>query len=141
MHMRLGLAGRAVHPALGTSAMALLGLGTTLDVIGAGHEGALTWLGFWITAAGVGAGASSAVFALLDWIFLAELGESGVWGLAGFPTATVVAFYGLAELMRVGTPSHASPPAAIALEVTAAVLLGLKAWMGRELGSWLDERR
>jgi hypothetical protein len=141
MHTRLELAGRAVHPVLGTSAMALLGLGTALDVLGAGHEGALTWLAFWVIAAGVAAGTCSATFALLDWMFVAELGEVGVWGLAGFPTATLVAFYGLATLMRVATPAHAPPPSAVALEVAAAALLGLKTWMGRELGAWLDERR
>jgi hypothetical protein len=121
--------------------MALLGLGTALDLLGLGHGGTLTWLAFWAIAAGVAVGIWATTFALLDWVFVAEFGNAGVSGLAGFPTALVVAFYALAAWMRVETPAHAPPPFAIALEVVAAALLGMKQWMGREFAAWLDERR
>jgi hypothetical protein len=52
-----------------------------------------------------------------------------------------VGLFGLAALLRVETAAHAAPASAMALQVAGAALLGTKAWIGRELGTWLDERR
>jgi uncharacterized membrane protein len=133
--------GQAVHPALAPLALGLLALGAGLDVLAAGREGPLTWLAFWIIACGVAAGTWSAMFAVADWVFFADAGETGVCGLGGFPTALIVGIYGLAALLRVASPEHVAPPAAMALEVAGAALVVTKTWVGRELASWLRERR
>jgi hypothetical protein len=98
-------------------------------------------MAFWAMVGGIGLGAWCAMFSLLDWLFFAELGDAGVCGLDGFATSIVVALYGLAALLRLDAPGHAPGPSAMALEVAAAGLLGMKAWIGRELGQWLDDRR
>lgn len=128
---------QAIHPALAPVALGLLALGTALDVLAAGQAGALTWLAFWALVLGVAAGTWCAVFALLDWIFFAELGEAGVCGLDGFATALVVGLFGVAALLRIESPAHAAPAGAMAIEIAGAALLGMKAWIGRELASWL----
>jgi len=118
----------------------LLALGTALDVLSAGHGGAVTWMAFWAIVAGIAGGTWCAAFALFDWVFFAELGDTGVCGLDGFATAIVVGLYGLSALLRIDTPAHAPVASAMALEVAAAALLGMKTWIGRELAAWLDER-
>jgi uncharacterized membrane protein len=128
---------QAIHPALAPAALGLLVLGTSLDVLAGGQAGALTWLAFWALVAGIAAGTWCAAFALLDWIFFAELGETGVCGLDGFATAVVVGLYGASALLRIEAPSHAAPAAAMAIEIAGAALLGMKAWVGRELAAWL----
>lgn len=133
--------GQAVHPALAPVALGLMALGAGLDVLAAGREGPLTWLAFWTIAAGVAVGTWSAMFAVADWIFFADAGDAGVCGIGGFPTALVVGLFGLAALLRVATSEHVAPPAAMALEVAGAALIVTKTWVGRELASWLQERR
>jgi hypothetical protein len=141
MHRRVKHRGLAIHPVWAPGALGLLAVATALDVLSGGGPGALTWLAFWASVAGIAAGSWSALFALLDWVFYAELGESGVCGLDGFATTLVVGLYGLSALLRLDAPAHAPPPSAMALEIAAAGLLGMKTWIGRELGQWLDERR
>jgi hypothetical protein len=128
-------------PILSPAALGLLALGTALDILSAGQPGVLAWLAFWIVVAGVAAGTWCAVFSLFDWIFFARLGEAGVCGLDGFACAVGVGLYGLGALLRVDTTAHMAPASALALEVAGAALLGTKAWIGRELAAWLDERR
>jgi hypothetical protein len=126
---------------VGPAALALLGLATALDVLAAGQPGVIASLAFWTVMAGVAAGTWYTVFALLDWVVFAQLGESGVCGLDGFVCAIVVGLFGLSALLRVDVPAHAAPPAAAALEVAGAALIGMKAWIGRELAAWICERR
>jgi uncharacterized membrane protein len=133
--------GQAVHPALSPIPLGLMAFGAGLDVLAAGREGPLTWLAFWAIAAGVAAGTWSAMFAVADWVFFAESGDASVCGLGGFPTALVVGLFGLAALLRVASPEHVAPPAAMALEVAGVALIVTKTWVGRELASWLQERR
>ena len=133
--------GQAVHPALTPVSLGVLALGAGLDVLAAGREGPLTWLAFWTIAWGVAAGTWSAMFAVADWIFFADAGEAGVCGLGGFPTALIAGLFGLAALLRVASPDHVAPPAAMALEVAGVALIVTKTWVGRELASWLQERR
>jgi hypothetical protein len=132
--------GIAIHPVWAPGSLGLLALATALDILSAGHPGALTWLAFWATALGIATGAWCAMFSLLDWVFYAELGDAGVYGLDGFATSLIVGLYALSALLRLDAPAHAPPPSAMALEVAAVGLLGMKAWIGRELGQWLDER-
>jgi hypothetical protein len=141
MQRRVKRMGIAIHPVWAPGSLGLLALATALDILSAGHPGALTWLAFWATALGIAAGAWCAMFSLLDWVFYAELGDAGVYGLDGFATSLIVGLYGLSALLRLDAPAHAPPPSALALEVAAAGLLGMKTWIGRELGQWLDERR
>ena len=133
--------GVAIHPVWAPGAFGLLALATALDILSGGHPGALTWMAFWATVGGIAAGAWCATFALLDWVFFAELGDVAVCGLDGFATSIIVGLFGLSALLRLDAPAHAPPPSAMAIEVAAAGLLGMKAWIGRELGQWLDERR
>lgn len=133
--------GQAVHPALAPVALGLMALGAGLDLLAAGRAGPLTWLAFWAIAMGVATGTWSAMFAVADWVFFADAGDVGVCGLGGFPTALVVGLFGLAALLRVASPDHLAPPAAMALEVAGVALVVTKTWIGRELASWLQERR
>ncbi len=110
-------------------------------MLASGTAGPLTWLAFWTIVVGVAAGTWSAMFAVADWIFFADAGDGGVCGIGGFPTALVVGLFGLAALVRVGSPEHLAPPAAMALEVAGGALIVAKTWIGRELASWLQERR
>lgn len=128
---------QAIHPALAPAALGLLALGAAFDVLAAGQGGALTWLAFWALVVGVAAGTWCAAFALFDWIFFAELGDLGVCGLDGFATAIVVGLFGLSALLRVHSPAHVAPAAAMVVEVAGAALLAMKAWIGRELASWI----
>lgn len=141
MQRRVKRAGVAIHPVMAPVALGLLAAGTALDVLAAGHAGALSWLAFWSIVAGVALGTWSAAFALLDWIFFAELGEAGTCGLGGFTTALVVGLYGLAALLRVDLPAHGASAPAMAVEVVAAAALGVDKWIGREMAAWLDGRR
>jgi len=141
MRREATLAARSVHPVLTPAALGLLPLGGALDVLASGRAGALTWLAFWVIVLGVALGTWCTSFALLDWVFFAELGDSGVWGLDGFATATVVGLYGVAALTRVGTDAHGASPLAMALEVGGTGVLFVKAWVGRELAAALRERR
>jgi hypothetical protein len=141
MQRRVKRTSLAIHPVWAPGALGLLALATALDILAGGRPGALTWLAFWASAVGIAGGAWCALFSLLDWIFFADLGEAGVYGLDGFATSLVVGLYGLSALLRLDAPAHAPPPAAMALEIAAAGLLGMKTWIGRELGQWLDERR
>ena len=141
MQRRVKRSGLAIHPVWAPGALGLLALATALDVLSGGRAGALTWMAFWTTVLGIAAGSWCAIFELLDWVFFAELGDAGVCGLDGFATSLIVGLYGLSAVLRLDAPTHAPPPAAMALEVAAAGLLGMKAWVGRELGQWLDERR
>jgi uncharacterized membrane protein len=133
--------GQAVHPALAPVALGLMAFGAGLDVLAAGRQGPLTWLAFWMIASGVAAGTWSAMFAVADWIFFADAGDAGVCGLGGFPTAVIVALFGLAALLRVASPEHLAPPGAMALEVAGVAFIVTKTWVGRELASWLQEHR
>jgi hypothetical protein len=126
---------------LGPSSLALLALGTALDVLASGQANALATLAFWAVVAGVALGTWYTMFALLDWIVFARLGETGVYGVDGFVCALVVGLYGLAALLRVDTAAHAAPAAATALEVAGTALIGTRAWIGRELAAWVCERR
>jgi uncharacterized membrane protein len=128
---------QAIHPALAPAALGLLALGTALDILAGGQAGALTWLAFWSLVLGVAAGTWCAAFALLDWIFFAELGEEGMCGLDGFATALIVGLFGVSALLRIQSPLHAAPAAAMAIEIAGAALLGMKAWIGHELATWL----
>jgi hypothetical protein len=49
----------------------------------------------------------------------------------------VVGLCGLAVLLRLDSPAHSAPAKAMAIEVVATALLGIKAWVGGELGAWL----
>jgi hypothetical protein len=140
MQRQVWRAGDAIHAALARGALGLLALGTALDVLSAGHAGAVTWMAFWALVAGIAGGTWCAAFALFDWVLFARLGDTGVCGLDGFATAIVVGLYGLSALLRIDTPAHAPAAAAMALEVAAAALLGMKTWIGRELAAWLDAR-
>jgi hypothetical protein len=131
----------AIHPALTPAALGLLAVGATLDLFAMGRGGALAWLAFWFIASGVAFGVWCATFALLDWIFFAELGQKGVCGLDGLATTVIVGLFGLAALLRVTTVAHAPPESAMALEVAGAALMGTRAWIGRELAAWLDDRQ
>jgi hypothetical protein len=133
--------GSVVHPVLTPAALALLALGTSLDVLAAGHVPSLMWLAFWIIAAGIAWGTWCAAWGLFDWVFFARLGDAGVCGADGFATAIVVGLYGLSALLRLETTAHAATDAAMALEVAGAALIGMKAWVGRELAAWLNEPR
>jgi hypothetical protein len=132
---------QAIHPALAPAALGLLAVGAALDLLAMGRGGALAWLAFWAIAGGVAFGMWCATFALLDWIFFAELGHKGMCGLDGLATTVIVGLFGLAVFLRIGTVAHAPPATAMALEVAAMALLGTRAWIGRELAAWLDERR
>jgi uncharacterized membrane protein len=138
---QIGTGTGVVHPVLAPVAFGLLAFGTGLDVLAAGHSGALPGLAFWSIAAGVATGTWCAVFALLDWIFFARLGSASGVGFGGFATAIVVGLYALDALLRVDEPMRSAPAGAMALEVSGAALLGLKTWIGRELAAWLDELR
>jgi len=126
---------------VGPGALGLLGLATALDVLATGQPGMLASMAFWTVVAGVAAGTWYTVFALLDWVIFAQLGESGVCGLDGFVCAIVVGLFGLSALLRVDVSTHAATSAATALEVAGAALIGMKAWIGRELAAWISERR
>jgi hypothetical protein len=129
-----------VHPVLTTTALGLLVLGTSLDMLSAGRAGGLTWLAFWTTTAGVAWGTWCAVWAMFDWIFFARLGDAGVWGADGFASAVVVGLYALSTLLRLDDPARPPSDAARALEVAGAAVLGVRLWIGRELAGWLSER-
>jgi hypothetical protein len=131
-------AARAVHPVLTPVALGLLGLGSALDLVAS--TGALTWVSFYVLGAGVALGTWCALFALLDWICVAELGESGAWGIDGLPTAVVVGLYGGAVLLRAGAVCHGPGASAMALEVVGAALLANRSWIGRELAAWFARR-
>jgi hypothetical protein len=131
----------AVHPVLAPTALGLLAMGTSLDVLAAGRESGLTWLAFWIITAGIAWGTLGVMWALFDWIFFARLGDKGVFGADGFATAIVVGLYGLSALLRLEGTAHAPTDPAMALEVAGTALIGVKAWVGRELAAWLNERR
>ncbi len=137
MNRQIGQPSQALHLVVAIAAPGLLAAGTALDALAAGRDGALTWLAFWSIVAGVGLGAWCAAWALLDWIFFSGLGGAGVLGLEGLSTATVVGLYGFAALLRIDSPAHSAPPPAVAFEVSAATLLGMKAWLGSELAAWL----
>ena len=138
---QVGPGAAAVHPVMAPAALGLLALGTGFDVLAAGHSGALAWLAFWCIAAGVAAGTWCVGFAALDWFFYARLGATGAFGLGGFASAIVVGLYALDALLRVDDPARAAPAGAMALEVSGAALLAMRAWIGRELAAWLDELR
>lgn len=123
---------------LGPVVLGLLGLGSTLDVVG--RTGAVTWLSFHLIALGVALGSWCAVFALLDWICFADLGKAGPWGLDGIATALVSGLYGAAVLLRVDSSWHAVTSPAMVLEVAGAALIANKAWVGRELAASLARR-
>ena len=132
--------GHPIHPALAPAALGLLASGTAFDLL-APAGGGLTWLAFWTVGAGLALGTWSAMWAIFDWVFFAQLGAQGACGLGGFDTSIVLAFYGLASLLRLHSPMHAPPSLAVALEVVGAALLGMKMWFGRELAAWLSDRR
>jgi hypothetical protein len=122
--------GDLIHPALVATGPGLLAAGTALDVLAAGRADVLAWLAFWTIATGVALGTWCATWALLDWVFFARRGNAG---LDGFATATVVGLYGLAAFIRLDSPAHSAQAPALALEVGAAALLGMKGWIGSEL--------
>jgi hypothetical protein len=127
----------AILPAVLCAAPGLLASGTAIDALTAGTHGVLTWLAFWTIVAGIAFGTWCAAWALLDWILLADVGNTGVCGLDGFLTAIVVTLYVLAVSLRLDSPAHSATEPAMALEVGAGALLGMKTWLGRELGAWL----
>jgi hypothetical protein len=137
MQRHVGHPAHAIHPALAIAAPGLLAAGTGLDALAAGRDGALPTLAFWSIAAGVAFGTWCTAWALLDWIFIAELGNASVQGLRALAAATVVTLYGLAVILRLDSPTHPATAPAMALEVCAAALLGVKASLGSELGAWL----
>ena len=120
-------------------AFGLLGLGSALDIVA--RTDATSWLSFYALAGGVALGTWCAVFALLDWICFADLGERGVWGIDGLPTAVVVGLYGAAVLLRVGAAWHPPGASAMAFEIAGAAMLANRSWIGRELAASLAHRR
>jgi uncharacterized membrane protein len=141
MHRQVKRRRDAIHSVIAPAAFGLLAVGTALDVLAAGQPGALTWLAFWSLVAGIASGIWCMTWALLDWIFFAKFGDAGACGLDGFAIAMVVGLYALSALLRIASVDHAPPASAVALEISAAALLGMKAWIGRELAMWLDDRR
>ncbi|HZU83221.1 MAG TPA: DUF2231 domain-containing protein [Polyangiaceae bacterium] len=141
MHRRAAGPGNAIHPVLAPAALALLALGTSFDLLAAGHAGALTWLAFWILCAGIAWGTWCAMWGLLDWVCFSRLGDAGVGGIDSFATAIVVGLYALSALLRLDDTAHAPTDAAVALEVAGAALIGMKAWIGRELAACLHDPR
>ncbi len=138
MQRHVGHPAHAIHPALAIAAPGMLAAGTALDALAAGRDGALPTLAFWSIAAGVAFGTWCAAWALVDWIFIAELANASVHGLRALATATVVALYGLAVVLRLDSPTHPATASAMALEVCAVALLGVKAFLGSERGAWLS---
>jgi hypothetical protein len=128
-----------VDPVLLPSFLGLLVLGTGLDLLARGQAGALTWLAFWTLVAGLATTTWSATFAFLDWVFAPRADRAGC-GFDGIALFTIVALYGLSALFRVDTRGHAPGGPAAALEVAAAALLAMRAWMGHELGGSARQR-
>ncbi|MGA7122731.1 MAG: hypothetical protein WBY94_21705 [Polyangiaceae bacterium] len=135
MQEHAGQPGEAMVLVLSTAAPGLLGAGTALDALAAGRDGVLTWMAFWAIATGVALGTWCATWACVDWAFAGQA-ERGIRGLEGISIATVVGLYGLVALLRLDSSAHSATAPAWALEVCAATLLGMKAWLGNELATW-----
>ncbi len=134
MESKTKLLGHPAHQIVVSFPMGLLATAALFDAVYVVHGGQ-TWalVAFYMIGAGVVGGIIAAVFGLIDYLAIPPgTRAKRIGGFHGLSSATLVTFFLVSWLLRVGGPT-APEPLALLFSFSGVAFLGLAGWLGGEL--------
>jgi uncharacterized membrane protein len=128
------LLGHPAHQIVVAFPMGLLATAALFDAVYVVHGGE-TWalVAFYMIGAGVVGGVIAAIFGVIDYVAIPSgTRAKRIGGLHGLSSATVVTFFLVSWLLRLGGPPSPEP-LALLFSFGGVAFLGLAGWLGGEL--------